>query len=127
MTAAARKRGVALTSRSRPLRPEDWRRFRHVVCMDEDNVRAVEAAVRHWESSGLLLVAGGCDGARVSLMTDWAPEGSAARKLGRVPDPYYGGAQGFEQVLDLLDVAAEGLLDAVLLEEEEEEQRAGAL
>lgn len=126
MAAAAAKRGVRLTSRSRPLRPEDWKggRFRHVVCMDQDNVRAVEEAVRYWKAAGLLEEKDGGAGAaapppRVSLMTDWAPEKSEARRLGKVPDPYYGGPQGFEKVLDLLDEAAEGLLDAVLAEEKE--------
>lgn len=127
MTAAAARRGVKLTSRSRPLRPEDWSRFRHVVCMDGDNVRAVQGAVQYWEGAGTL----GADNGggrkqtpatpaapRVSLMTDWAAEGSESRRLGKVPDPYYGGPAGFDKVLDLLDEAAEGLLDAVLAEEE---------
>jgi protein-tyrosine phosphatase len=123
MAAAASKRGVRLTSRSRPLKPEDWSTFRHVVCMDGDNVRAVKGAVQYWEGAGMLK---GNDGAaatapppRVSLMTDWAAEGSESRRLGKVPDPYYGGPAGFDKVLDLLDEAAEGLLDAVLAEEEE--------
>jgi protein-tyrosine phosphatase len=41
MTAAAIKRGVRLTSRSRPLRPEDFRRFQYVVGMDANNIRAI--------------------------------------------------------------------------------------
>lgn len=118
MTAAAARRGVKLTSRSRPLRPEDWSRFRHVVCMDGDNVRAVQGAVRYWEGAGALGADGGMQAPRVSLMTDWAAEGSESRRLGKVPDPYYGGPAGFDKVLDLLDEAAEGLLDAVLAEEE---------
>lgn len=117
MAAAAAKRGVKLTSRSRPLVPADWSRFAHVVCMDADNVRAVETAVRHW---------GNPPGSpRLSLMTEWAAEGSESRRLGKVPDPYYGGPAGFDKVLDLLDEAAEGLLNAVLAEEEGERAAAG--
>jgi protein-tyrosine phosphatase len=129
MAAAAAKRGVQLTSRSRPLKPEDFARFRHVVCMEADNVRAVETAARYWEGAGTLPTskAAGAVPPRVSLMTDWAGEGSESRRLGKVPDPYYGGAAGFDKVLDLLDEAAEGLLDAVLAEDEaEERQRAAA-
>jgi protein-tyrosine phosphatase len=41
---------------------------------------------------------------------DYAPRAA----LRAVPDPYYGGAQGFEQVLDLLEEAAQGLLQSLL-------------
>jgi protein-tyrosine phosphatase len=43
-------------------------------------------------------------------MMEYAP--SVGRRA--VPDPYYGGEQGFEDVLDLLEEAAEGLIDALL-------------
>jgi protein-tyrosine phosphatase len=43
---------------------------------------------------------------RIRLMMEFGPDAS----LRAVPDPYYGGPQGFEQVLDLLEEAAEGLL-----------------
>jgi len=46
---------------------------------------------------------------RVRLYLDYAP-GSAHRE---VPDPYYGGPDGFEQVLDLAEQAAQGVLDAL--------------
>ena len=131
MTAAASKRGVALTSRSRPLTPEDWAsgRFSHVVCMDGNNVRAVEAAVQYWKGSGQLDKAAAAAAPappppRLSLMTDWAPAGSKAKKLGSVPDPYYGGGDGFDMVLDLLDEAAEGLLEQALGEQQQQQKAA---
>ncbi|HET9445374.1 MAG TPA: hypothetical protein VFO35_03900, partial [Steroidobacteraceae bacterium] len=43
---------------------------------------------------------------RIRLMMEFASQASVRA----VPDPYYGGSQGFEQVLDLLEEAAEGLL-----------------
>ena len=46
---------------------------------------------------------------RVKLFLEFAPE--AGRR--DVPDPYYGGAQGFEEVLDLVELAAQGLLDHI--------------
>jgi protein-tyrosine phosphatase len=46
------------------------------------------------------------DRERVKLFLEFAPE--AGRR--DVPDPYYGGAQGFEEVLDLVELAAQGLL-----------------
>jgi hypothetical protein len=46
MTAAAAKRGVKLTSRSRPLAPGDFARFQHIIAMDDNNVRAIEVRGR---------------------------------------------------------------------------------
>jgi protein-tyrosine phosphatase len=43
---------------------------------------------------------------RIKLVMEFAPEAYTRE----VPDPYYGGAKGFEEVLDLLEQAAEGLL-----------------
>ena len=52
--------------------------------------------------------------ARVLRMTDYLRnEKNVALARGAVPDPYYGGPQGFDTVLDLLEDACEGLLDAV--------------
>lgn len=45
MTAAAAKRGVKLTSRSRPLAPGDFARFQHIIAMDDNNVRAIEVSL----------------------------------------------------------------------------------
>ena len=52
MSAAAKRRGVVLTSRSRPLRPDDFTRFEYVVGMEEKNRRAMLEALEHWERTG---------------------------------------------------------------------------
>lgn len=113
MTAAARRRGVALTSRSRPLTPVDVTSFDRVVTMDGANERAVAAAVAHWREAGLLPPSG--PAARVERLTTYLRDPRLAR-AGRdgVPDPYYGGDQGFELVLDLLEDACGALLDDVV-------------
>ena len=107
MTAAASQRGVKLTSRSRPLRPDDLSGFQTIVCMDAANVRAVRVAVDYWKSAGMVdeEAVVGCN---VVKMTDFL---SSARFSGykEVPDPYYGGSKGFELVLDLLEDACVGL------------------
>ena len=93
--AAARRRGYDLsTLRARQLEPADFERFDFVLFMDERNRRD---AAPFLPATPL---------AEIGLLLDFAPG------LGRreVPDPYYGGPQGFEDVLDLVEVAARGLL-----------------
>lgn len=102
MAAAAASRGVALTSRSRPLAPADFSTFDWIVVMDGANEREVARAAGAWGVS-----TAACR-ARVVRMLDFVPGGAAGRG---VPDPYYGGSSGFEKVLDLLASAGGGLLE----------------
>jgi protein-tyrosine phosphatase len=93
--AAARRRGYELSAlRARIIEPVDFERFDLVVAMDEE----VQAR--------LLRLAPAARAAQVRLFLEFAPG------LGRrdVPDPYYGGAAGFEDVLDLVEEGARGLL-----------------
>ncbi|MFQ5763399.1 MAG: low molecular weight protein-tyrosine-phosphatase [Rhodospirillales bacterium] len=92
---AARRRGIDLSGqRARQAGASDFRRFDYVVAMDADNRRQLEGLCPPGEEH------------RLHLLMDFAPE------LGRsdVPDPYYGGAGGFEAVLDMIERASEGLL-----------------
>jgi protein-tyrosine phosphatase len=95
---AAKSRGVDLSSlRARQVAATDFACFDLILAMDRNNLRALEA----------LRPAGAR--ARVQLFLEFAPQ------LGRldVPDPYYGDANGFEQVLDLSTAAARGLIAAL--------------
>jgi protein-tyrosine phosphatase len=95
---AARRRGYDLTGlRARVVEAADFERFDLVLAMDT----AVLERLR-----GL---APGPHAGRVKLFLEFAPA------LGRsdVPDPYYGGAAGFEEVLDLVEEGARGLLAAL--------------
>jgi protein-tyrosine phosphatase len=93
--AAARRRGYNMSAlRARIVEPQDFERFDLVLAMDRDNLAVLRArapAAQH---------------ERVRLFLDFAPELGTAE----VPDPYYGGANGFEEVLDLVEAAARGLL-----------------
>ena len=111
MTAAAAKRQVTLTSRSRPLRPGDLARFDYIVGMDPRNTRVILVAAAHWADAGS---APPLDAVRprVTLMTQYL-RGAQKGVVGEVPDPYYGGSEGFETVLDLLDDACGGLLEHI--------------
>ena len=93
MRAAAASRGYRLESIARRLTADDYRRFRLIVAMDDDNFRDILA--RHPGA-----------GAEVVRMVDFC----SALEAAEVPDPYYGGPAGFEQVLDILEDACAGLL-----------------
>ena len=92
---AAEARGVDLSSiRARRVVEDDFTRFNLILAMDEDNLAELEA-MRPAEAT-----------AQVRLLLDYAP----ANGMKEVPDPYYGGPNGFEQVLDLVEAAARGLM-----------------
>jgi protein-tyrosine phosphatase len=92
---AALRRGVDLsTLRARQIAPEDFAHFDLILAMDYGNLRDLES-VRPNHGR-----------AKARLFLEYAPQ------LGRleVPDPYYGDARGFEEVLDLCDTASRGLI-----------------
>lgn len=95
MQAAARRRGIELKAlRGRQVTAADFERFDYVLAMDGENLANLRA-----------LCPPGREG-RLGRLLDFAP-GVGRRD---VPDPYYGGAEGFERVLDLVEAGAEGLL-----------------
>jgi protein-tyrosine phosphatase len=96
--AVAASRGVSLEGqRARRVAPEDFDRFDWIVAMDRSNLRDL-ARIR--------------DGARATaaaelvLLRDFDPEPGD----GEVPDPYYGGPDGFDRVFDLVDRSTAALL-----------------
>ena len=99
--ATARKRGIELSGRSRPLRRPDLERFDYVIVMDRDNHDAVER------------LAVGAGRARVHLLREFDPEANGDLD---VPDPYFGGAQGFERVQDMVERACAQLLQTIVQE-----------
>ena len=100
MRAAAARRGLDLTSRARQLDPADLSRFDHILTMDDANLEAVQELAARAKAAGLN------QRAQVEPLMHY----SRLQTVREVPDPYYGGEQGFEQVLDLLDDACAGLL-----------------
>lgn len=96
-TAAARRRDVDLSElRARQLAAEDFSRFDYLLAMDHDNLATIRERCPE-----------GC-GAHIGLFLDFA--GHVDRP---VPDPYYGGEQGFEEVLDLVEAASRGLVEEI--------------
>lgn len=93
--AAAKKRGLDLSSRGRQLSKADFDRFDLIVVMDDVNLRHVMA------------MAGQRTSPEIRLLRSFDP---AAPLHANVPDPYAGGEDGFEHVLDLCESACAGLL-----------------
>jgi protein-tyrosine phosphatase len=95
---AALARGIDLCGlRARQVAPEDFVRFDLILAMDRDNLRELEA-MRPQRAP-----------ARLRLFLEYAPDSGRLE----VPDPYYGDASGFEEVLDLCIAASRGLLAAL--------------
>jgi protein-tyrosine phosphatase len=96
--AAARARGIALTGSARQVREEDFDDFDLVLAMDRSNLRDLQE-----------LAGGGERRAKLRLLREFDPVGGGDPDL-EVPDPYYGAAGGFDEVLDLVQAACAGLL-----------------
>lgn len=91
--AVAAAHGVRLTGTARQVTVGDFGRFDVIVAMDGSNRRSLRRLR---------------DGrARIVMMRDYDPEAGDPD----VPDPYYGGPDGFERVYRILERACEGLLD----------------
>lgn len=93
MLAAASGRGYRLVSTARRIEHRDFQRFDLIVTMDDDNFQDVSVM-----DPGF--------GARVVRMCDYC----TIHEETEVPDPYYGGAEGFQRVLDILEDACANLL-----------------
>ncbi len=101
MRAAASRRGIELPSRARQLERADLTRFDRILTMDDANLAAVRSLARELGERPDLAV--------IEPMLRHCRRFQARK----VPDPYYGGADGFEQVLDLLEDACSGLLETL--------------
>ncbi len=92
---AAKRRGIDLSPiRARQVARSDFAAFDYVLAMDSGNYRQLES-ICPFEAEN-----------KLSMFLDFAP--SAERT--DVPDPYYGGANGFDHVLDLIEEGSRGLL-----------------
>lgn len=95
----AKQRGVDLsTIRARQVSSEDFEYFDHILAMDTDNLHILknDCPIEHHH--------------KIKLFLDFA----ADQDERDVPDPYYGGQNGFEHVFDLVEDASKGFLETVL-------------
>jgi len=100
-SAAAVKRGFDLSAlRGRQVCPQDFHEFDYILAMDQENL----SNLKHICPSG--------HEHKIRLFLEFSTSFSERE----VPDPYYGGAQGFEHVLDMVEDASRGLLQKLELE-----------
>ena len=91
-------RGYELNSISRPFEGDDFEKFDFIITMDDDNYRQIQ-----WNDQSKKYAE------KIRRMTDFC----SSKTVSEVPDPYYGGEQGFENVLDILEDACRGLLEFI--------------
>lgn len=109
MIAAAKRRGIEVTSMSRPIRPSDFKEFDLILAMDLQNREDILSAYERWSFKESLPADAQ---KKVKLMCSYCRR----HRETEVPDPYYGGQKGFEKVLDILEDACGSLLDNILAE-----------
>ena len=94
----AKARGYDLSAlRARQLAAEDFERFDLLLVADESHLFHLHSLAAPQQRG------------KVRLLMDYAPYSG----LREVPDPYYGGAEGFERVLDLIEAAVDGVMAAI--------------
>ena len=95
-SAVGKKRGIPLQGRARQFVPVDFARFDYVLAMDNQNLATLRALAPDEAAR-----------AKVRLLRSFDPTSPAGAD---VPDPYYGGPQGFDEVFDICARACRGLL-----------------
>jgi protein-tyrosine phosphatase len=100
-TEAARRRGIVLEGAARQVRPSDFEEYDLLLAADRENLADLRAVAP--DAAAM---------AKVRLLREFDPASRGAPDLD-VPDPYYGGPDGFEHVLDLVEAACRGLIEEV--------------
>lgn len=98
MSIAAKSRGIKLEGKARQFHKSDFEAFDLILAMDSENYRDI-----------LYLDQAGKYKDKVRLMCDFCTR----HNIKEVPDPYYGGPEGFDRVIDLLLDACGGLLQSI--------------
>jgi protein-tyrosine phosphatase len=96
----AEKHGVTLDHTARQVAHSDFNNFDLLIVMDHDNRYDLLSFFKLTPSQR----------AKVKLLREWDPQ---ARGDLDIPDPYYGGPEGFEQMYDVIERSARGLLDSI--------------
>lgn len=94
----ALKRGYHLTSTARQIQTEDFEQFDFIIAMDNSNYQnLLNKAISPEQKK------------KISMMTDFSKNYN-----GDVPDPYFGGSAGFDNVLDIIEDSVDGLIKELI-------------
>lgn len=96
----ARKRNYELRSRSRKFSASDFENFDYIVAMDDSNVSALK---------DMAMLSSEVD--KIHKLSDFHPNSN----IDHVPDPYYGGTEGFDRVIDIVEDSIPYLYDKIML------------
>ncbi|MFL7812217.1 MAG: low molecular weight protein-tyrosine-phosphatase [Anaerolineales bacterium] len=99
MRQTARERGFQYDGRARQFKPVELDQFDLIIAMDKANRRILESWVTDEEQRG-----------KIRLMREFDPQGGVDLD---VPDPYYGGPEGFAHTYEIVERSVEGLLEAL--------------
>ena len=100
MRISAEKRGLNVLSIARQINTKDFEKFNYILAMDNSNFENINDLKNKNSSS---------DFASIQNIQDFR---SAFKDL-EVPDPYYGGDEGFDHVLDILEDSVSGFLESI--------------
>ncbi len=100
MRISAEKRGLNLVSTARQINTQDFEKFNYILAMDNSNFENINDLKNKNSSS---------DFASIQNIQDFR---SVFKDL-EVPDPYYGGDEGFDHVLDILEDSVRGFLESI--------------
>lgn len=107
-SAAASARGITLESRAMRFETDHFDDFDLILAMDRQNLADMRSLAPHAAAEG-----------KLHMLREYDPEARGESDLD-VPDPYYGGSRGFEDVLDMVERSCDALVAEIL------ETRAGA-
>ena len=100
MRIAAERRGVNILSRARQITSEDFEKFNYILAMDDSNFRNIQDFKNRTSSTDFSLIQ------KIQNFRSVFNEKE-------VPDPYFGGDEGFDYVLDILEDSVSGFLDSI--------------
>ena len=100
MRRVAASHGLKYTGRARQIQPQDLEQFDLIIAMDRENLTDLQRLARSAEATR-----------KIRLLREFDPFGSPQAG---VPDPYYGGIDGFEEVYQIVERSTKKLLDAIV-------------
>ena len=103
MRQVAARHGLVYDGRARQFKPSDFERYDWIVAMDADNRKHLVSLARNQ-----------ADREKIRLLREFDPSGGPKAA---VPDPYYGGIDGFEEVYRIVERSVEGLLETLKLDQ----------